>query len=172
MLYSKAATRLWLGLAVLLSSYQQPTSAVCFAIYRSPLMRANYAIATTLRFLTLLLGSGALLGCREPEGGEQNVRAQTEGEVIPVSSDARATYHLLDWSQLPNGNREALTSREGPSGTSFARREIDCDRMMFRYLGEGDTRAEAEADAPNPGNMAELVPGSISTEVSEYVCGK
>lgn len=94
-----------------------------------------------------------------------------EGAPIPVRSDpARASYYLLGWQEMPNGNREALTRRDGRSGTSYARREINCRANTFRYLGEGDTRAEAEADAPNRGRMAELVPGSISSEVSEFVC--
>jgi hypothetical protein len=126
----------------------------------------------TLRNVAFVLAGGAILGCGGPDGGEYEVRTGAEGEVIPVPSDPRATYHLLQWSTLPNGHREALTGREGPSGISYARREIDCEGMRFRYLGEGDTRAEAEADAPNRGEMAELIPGSISTEVSEYVCRK
>ncbi|MBX3561102.1 MAG: hypothetical protein KF780_04745 [Sphingomonas sp.] len=93
-----------------------------------------------------------------------------EGEAVPVPSDPRASYRLVSWSRMENGNLEALTRRDGPSGTSFARREIDCDAMTFRYLGEGDTLAEAEADSPNLGEMSALLPGSISTEVSEFVC--
>jgi len=96
----------------------------------------------------------------------------TEGESISVPSDPGATYRLLRWSRLPNGNLEAVTRRDGRSGTSFARREIDCDAMTFRYLGEGDTLEQASADSPNPGEMGELTTQSISTYVSEFVCRK
>jgi len=96
----------------------------------------------------------------------------TEGESILVPSDPGATYLLLRWSRLPNGNLEAVTRRDGRSGTSFARREIDCDAMTFRYLGEGDTLEQALADSPNPGQMSELTSQSISTYVSEFVCRK
>jgi hypothetical protein len=96
----------------------------------------------------------------------------TEGEPISVPSDPGAAYRLLRWSRLPNGHLEALSRRDGPSGTSFARREIDCGAMKFRYLGEGDTLEQALADSPNPGDMSELTPESISTYVSEFVCRK
>jgi hypothetical protein len=127
----------------------------------------------TYHALALLLACGSLVGCRQQhDTDEYNIRtpADADGEFIPVASDPRASYSLLHWSAMQNGHREALTRRDGPSGTSYARREIDCERMRFRYLGEGDTREEAEADAPNRGEMAELVHGSISREVSEYVC--
>jgi hypothetical protein len=98
---------------------------------------------------------------------------QTEGEPIPVPGDpAHASYQLVGWSEMPNGHREALTRRDGTSGTSYARREIDCSKQQFRYLGEGDTRQEAEEDLSNPDEMAELVPGSISSEVAAFVCAK
>lgn len=44
--------------------------------------------------------------------------------------------------------------------------------MTFRYLGEGDTLAQALADGPNPGEMAKLTTESISTYVSEFICRK
>lgn len=93
------------------------------------------------------------------------------GDPVPVPSDPGATYHLIEWREMPNGNREAITRRAGRSGTSFARREIDCGSMTFRYLGEGDTLEEARIDRPTP-TMGELVPGSISTDVSRFVCSQ
>lgn len=96
----------------------------------------------------------------------------SEGEAIPVPSDPGATYRLLKSSKMANGHVEAITRRDGSSGTSFARREINCEDMMFRYIGEGDTREEAERDGPNPGKMADLIPGSISTESAEFICSK
>lgn len=98
---------------------------------------------------------------------------EREGEPVPVAGDpAGASYQLIRWSEMPNGHREALTRRDGSSGTSYARREIDCAGRRFRYLGEGDTRQEAEGDSPNPGELAELVSGSISSEVADFVCAK
>jgi hypothetical protein len=93
------------------------------------------------------------------------------GECFPVNSDT-AKYRLLGQRTLPNGNLEVLTERTGTSGTSFARREIDCDAGTFRYLGEGDTQDEAERDSPNPGAMGILIYPSISSETAEFACGK
>lgn len=93
-----------------------------------------------------------------------------EGTAIPVSSDPRASYRLLRKSRLANSNLEVLTRRDGPSGTSFARREINCGDMTFRYLGEGDTLEEAEKDGPNPGELSEAMSTSISGEVARFAC--
>jgi hypothetical protein len=94
---------------------------------------------------------------------------RSEPQSIPVPSDPGASYQLLEWRSLPNGHREAMSRREGPSGISFARREIDCEGMRFRYLGEGDTIEEARIDRPSP-EMGDLTPESISTYVSRFVC--
>jgi hypothetical protein len=72
---------------------------------------------------------------------------------------------------MPNGHYEVLTRRDGSSGTSYARREVNCTApMTFRYLGDGDTVDEARKDTPNQGHMAHLVPGAISAEIVEAVC--
>jgi hypothetical protein len=92
-------------------------------------------------------------------------------EPIAVPSDPRATYQLLEWRRMPNGHREAMTRRDGPSGITFARREIDCEGMRFRYLGEGDTVEEARLHSASP-EMGDLTPESISTYVSRFVCAK
>ncbi len=96
----------------------------------------------------------------------------TEGKPINVVSDPGVTYHLLESSKMPNGNLEIVTRRDGSSGTSFARREVDCDAMTFRYLGEGDSLAEAKHDSPNIGEMSEAMSTSISGEVSRFACGQ
>ena len=95
-----------------------------------------------------------------------------EGERIAVPSDPRASYQLLDVSKMPNGNVEALTKRNGPSGTSFARREISCNTMQFRYLGEGDSKEEALVERPNVGKLSDILPPSISATITLYVCSK
>lgn len=118
----------------------------------------------------IVLGFLAVAGC----GGNQESEARAvegEGELIPVAGDpARATYQLVEWSELPNGNREAVTRRDGSLGTSYSRREIDCGQRRSRYLGEGDSREEAEQDYPTPNEMSDLVPGSISAEIADFVC--
>jgi hypothetical protein len=126
-------------------------------------------ITLTLSAILLL---GACGGTNEESSAAHVGDVEVEGEPIPVQSDPRATYQLVSWSEMPAGHREALTRRDGSSGTSYARREIDCAGKRFRYLGEGDTRQEAEAKMQDGGKMAALVPGSISSEVSEFVCTK
>jgi hypothetical protein len=95
----------------------------------------------------------------------------SQDEEISVPSDSGAQYKLISWNALPNGNREAVTFRHGPSGDSYARREIDCSAMTFRYLGEGTTLSEASVDHADA-SMGALTPESISTYVAEHVCSK
>ena len=97
--------------------------------------------------------------------------AVTSPEPIVVPSDPGATYELIEWRRMPNGHRMAMTKRVGPSGTTFTRREIDCQGMRFRYLGEGDSLEEARLDRPSV-DLGPLTPESISTYVSQHVCAK
>ena len=100
----------------------------------------------------------------------QSLQAQGKMTPVKVRSDPSATYHLLRISKLPNGNLQVLTRRVGKSGTSFARREVNCRAMTFRYLGEGDTLKQALRNAPNRGQMTEAMSTSISGEVSRFAC--
>ncbi len=92
-------------------------------------------------------------------------------ESISVPSDPSASYELIEWRRMSNGHREAITRRVGRSGMSYSRREIDCEGMRFRYLGEGGTLEEARSGTPDP-DMGPLTPESISTYVSQHVCAK
>lgn len=94
----------------------------------------------------------------------------TEGFSIPSPSDPNASYRIVKISKMPNGHLEVTSRRVGPSGTSFARREIDCGAYEYRYLGEGDTLAEAEADGSNIGSMSELTGTSASSDVANAAC--
>jgi hypothetical protein len=91
-------------------------------------------------------------------------------QSISVPSDARARYEAVSVIKRRDGLVEIITRRDGPSGISFARREVDCRRQLFRYIGEGDTLEEAKRPAPNPGRMAVLVEGSISYYVVRFAC--
>ena len=127
--------------------------------------------AGSIFLLSACSGGGAEDRPHPPNPDE--VERKGEGVLIPVSGDpARAVYQLVEMSQMSNGNLEVLTRRDGSSGTSYARREINCRNMTIRYVGEGDTRAQAEEDSPNRGRMAELIAGSISTEISEFACAR
>lgn len=106
------------------------------------------------------------------EATSQPAPASEPGDAIDVPSDPGVGYRLLDVSPGKNGNLIAISRREGKSGVSYARREIDCTAMTFRYLGEGDTLEQAKADSPNPGDMGVLTDGSISDVISKYACRK
>jgi hypothetical protein len=96
------------------------------------------------------------------------------GEEIPMSSiDPLSRYFLVSVKPMPHDHYEALTRRQGNSGIFYARREIDCHgARRVRFIGMGDTREEAQRDAPNPGEMAEPVEGSTDLGVVQYVCRK
>jgi hypothetical protein len=103
---------------------------------------------------------------------EQALPSTEGGYAIPSPSDPGARYRILSVKRLPGPRLEVLSRRVGPSGTSFARREIDCRAVTYRYLGEGDSRAEAERDSPNPGSMTELTATSASADVAVEACAR
>ena len=98
--------------------------------------------------------------------------ADEAGTPYSAPADPNATYTLLGVKPGRGGNIIALTRRTGPSGTSYSNREIDCGEQLARYIGEGDTREEAERPAPNPGNMAMLVEGSSTWAAVQAACEK
>lgn len=104
------------------------------------------------------------------QAASQPAPASEPGDAIDVPSDPGVGYRLLDVSPGKNGNLIAISRRVGKSGVSYARREIDCAAMTFRYLGEGDTLEQAKADSSNPGDMGMLTDGSISDVISGYAC--
>jgi hypothetical protein len=119
---------------------------------------------------------------------DERVRAQTEmatddfsspslpptneGFAINAPSDPGVSYRILSIKGMKNGNLEVASRRDGSSGTSFARREIDCGAYIYRYLGEGDSRAEAAADKVNLAKMTALTGNSASSDVANAACKK
>jgi hypothetical protein len=92
------------------------------------------------------------------------------GKAYGVPSDPGVQYALLKIEKGEGGNIIATNRREGASGVSFSRREIDCSANQFRYVGEGATLEQANQPAPNPGEMSDLVDGSISDVASKFAC--
>ncbi|GBD48130.1 hypothetical protein METY_1343 [Methylopila sp. Yamaguchi] len=94
--------------------------------------------------------------------------ATPKGTSVIVPSDPRANYWILD-ARKTGSTVQIRSRREGPSGVSFAKREVDCANGRFRYLSEGDTLA----DLDKPGAqfpMGLLLEGSISTVISREGC--
>ena len=98
--------------------------------------------------------------------------ADEGGTPYSAPADPNASYSLLSVTKGKGGNIIAMTRRTGSSGTSYSNREIDCGSQLARYLGEGDTREEAEKPAPNPGEMATLVEGSSTWAAVQAACAK
>lgn len=95
--------------------------------------------------------------------------AQTRHRNVAVPTDPRATYQILEQKLRPSGRWELMVQRQGPSGVSFTRREIDCRQHASRYLGEGDTIEEARQNRPEP-RLARAVAGSISWYLIDAGC--
>jgi hypothetical protein len=79
---------------------------------------------------------------------------------ISVSSDPSAEYLLVELSG-PKNARVIVSKRIGSSGTSYAKRLVDCSSMTFKYLGEGSTLEALRSSRPDD-RMGDLVDGSIS----------
>lgn len=93
-----------------------------------------------------------------------------EGTPYTASADPTAAYSLLSVKPGEGGNIVAMTRRTGSSGTSYSNREIDCRGQLARYIGEGDTREEAERPSRNAGEMAPLVEGSSTWAAVQAAC--
>lgn len=90
------------------------------------------------------------------------------GQPYKISSDPTGTYFNLEIDGS-GSMRTIVTRREGKSGTSFSKREVDCASRRFRYLGTGDTLAEMKTRKPDP-NMGPLTHESISSFVADQAC--
>lgn len=90
------------------------------------------------------------------------------GQPYKIPSDPSGTYFNLEIDGS-GSMRTIVTRREGKSGTSFSKREVNCANRTFRYLGTGDTLAEMKASKVDP-DMGPLTPGSISSYVSDQAC--
>lgn len=132
----------------------------------------------------MVIATLALAGCsepapvREPENdtvaqllNEADATPTEAGTPVAVRTDPGASYWIISKAKMPNGNLEVVTRRKGRSGESYSRREVDCKAGTVRYLGEGDTLADAQATSPNLGEMLIPSPQSITGEITSAVCG-
>jgi len=83
----------------------------------------------------------------------------------------KGTYYLIS-NQTIQGRNLVVSKRDGPSGTSFSAREIDCKNMTFRYVAEGETinAMKKNATTYQVGSMSSLVKGSASWFVAKAAC--
>jgi hypothetical protein len=142
------------------------------------------AFGMLIPFVALVLPEGALQsGYVDPtgKGGETSqptpapsaapLPAGVGCTAFRVASDPKARYC---WSNITadqlTGKLTVTTRRLGPSGESWAVREVDCTSLTFRYIGEGDTLAAAKRRNTAGARMASITPGSISAETVIAAC--
>lgn len=156
---------------------------------RRKILRRSFYVVLLIFIAIVAYQFGFYVGSQESDRAETATIANSSGntasasgssrpmdqsespEPFEVSSDPGVNYRLISWKKLPNGNIEAITERRGASGTTYARREIDCQANMFRYLGEGSTLREAQEDRSDPG-MSPLTDQSISSIAAAFICAK
>jgi hypothetical protein len=89
---------------------------------------------------------------------------------LSVPSDPKAQYTVIAVDRVPNNGAVYITTkRVGKSGTSYARRLVNCSKQTFRYVGDADTLKDMKLQDLK-GDMGALVNGSISWYASQYAC--
>lgn len=100
-----------------------------------------------------------------------SVPAYAQAEVqISVPSDPRAEYFVVDMHSEDQHTVIITTRREGPSGTSYATRHVECAPLMTGYLSEGDTMEELAFRMKTSVELNSPVLESISGVVSQFAC--
>ena len=126
--------------------------------------RTRLLLAGAVACLLIAVVAGALQG-------QQGLRFPLS---LSVPTDPRASYQIL--AVAGTKTRPIITTRRsGPSGVSFAKREVDCRRWTFRYLAEGDTMEELRASEESRASRqtdrhGPLTEGSISSYVANAAC--
>ena len=116
-----------------------------------------YAVLSASSAMALLLSSGT-------------AHAVEIGEPFKVESDSGATYVLHSIKIVKGNVIEIVSQRDGSSGTSFAKRLVDCKAGTFRYVvSDADTLEEAMT-GKSKGKMTPLVGGSISSIIAGTAC--
>lgn len=105
-----------------------------------------------------------------PSSPEVALELPEAGRRYSVPTDPSATYRLVLLRRMPNGNLETVTVRTGETGSTYARREIDCAGRQLRYLGEGADLNAAMSNGSNIGEMATVIEGSSSAVGLEIAC--
>jgi len=92
------------------------------------------------------------------------------GELLSVPSDPKARYFVTEIVRRDDKLMEIATRREGPSGTSYAIRLVQCQPLKFGYIADADSPdGIVRNEAPE---MSDLVSGSISDIVSRWACSQ
>ncbi len=89
--------------------------------------------------------------------------------TIDVPNDPAARYDVLMLVPVRDGALEIVTRRVGGSEATFVQREIDCRAGTMRYLGQGHSVDEMNADH-RPYVLDSIDPDSISGHIADYAC--
>jgi hypothetical protein len=85
-----------------------------------------------------------------------------------VSSDPGVRYFVLQVDT--KGPLQVITTKRiGKSGTSFAKREVDCKAQTIRYLAEGDSLSDLAKGTPDK-SRTPYQPGTIAASVAHEAC--
>ena len=96
---------------------------------------------------------------------------QAAPERFTVPNDPNAVYEVLLLDTRADGWVEIVTRRTGGRGDTFVRREIDCARGVYRYLGQGHSIAEMNASRPDHTHQI-IDPNTITGHVAAYACAR
>lgn len=100
---------------------------------------------------------------------DAEAKRKAVGLHLPVPSDPRATFFVMDKVVEQGASRIIVTRRVGPSGETWSRRIFNCADYTVKYLGTGATRAAMDAGRPDP-NMTNVLPGTIADDVGRGAC--
>lgn len=95
---------------------------------------------------------------------------QSRSHEVQVPSDGKARYFLVWLQRRTDGYIEVTTRREGPSGTSYSTRLVDCRGKRFGYLADGDSLEEWRESRTKATKLGPLEPDSISYWISARGC--
>ncbi|MEC7291501.1 MAG: hypothetical protein VXW22_15565 [Pseudomonadota bacterium] len=119
-----------------------------------------------------LMEAGDAYNALHPPGTESLPPSGKQLTRIVVPSDPSAKYWYFDLNRLGGGKIHVSTKRIGSSGTSYAKRVIDCDRSQWSYLKDADSWSEFINQSSMSIRWGPFVDGSISFWVAYETCQK
>jgi hypothetical protein len=94
--------------------------------------------------------------------------AWAEESPLDIQSDIDARYFLVEKAGSPEVPILVIR-REGPSGTRYSRRELDCAARTVKSLGSAES-LEALAGAEPDASAFPVEEGSIADQLWKHAC--
>ena len=92
-----------------------------------------------------------------------------EVEIFVLGDLSSSKTFVLKVVEIESGLVEVISRREGKSGVSYAKRQVDCNKGLYVLTGDADSLDEA-LNQKFAGEFSELVEGSSSHAISRFVC--